>query len=325
MHNILVTGGAGYIGSHTCKALAESGFNPIVLDNLSYGHKWAVKWGELIIGDISNRDLLVKIFRKYKPIAVIHFAAFAYVGESVKKPDLYYKNNVLGSLTLLDAMIDQKIPNIIFSSTCATYGVTEKIPINESCPQIPINPYGSSKLMIETIIKDFSHAFNLNYIILRYFNAAGADPQCEIGEDHNPETHLIPIAFRALGNSQNKLIIFGKNYDTYDGTCIRDYIHVSDLAKAHIISLERLLKSRKNGIFNLGTGKGYSNLEIINSIEKITEKKVFYEFGRRREGDPQVLIADPQKAFQELKWQPKYTDIDEIIKTVWQWEKKNNY
>ena len=322
MLNVLVTGGGGYIGSHTCKALSEEGFNPIVIDNLHYGHEWAVKWGVLIKGDFSDRDLLLEIFNTYKPIAVLHFAAFAYVGESVKNPNKYYKNNVSGSLNLLDVMNECSIKNIIFSSTCATYGIPKNIPISESEIQKPINPYGSSKLMIETIIKDFSLAYGLKYIILRYFNAAGADAKGEIGEDHDPETHLIPLTFRALDEPKKKLTIFGNDYKTADGTCIRDYIHVSDLANAHVLALMRLLNNKESSIYNLGNGKGYSVLEIINSVEKISNKRVFYEFGKRREGDPDVLIASAEKALNELKWCPKYSQIDEIIKTVWEWEKK---
>ncbi|MGD8263581.1 MAG: UDP-glucose 4-epimerase GalE, partial [Desulfobacterales bacterium] len=267
---ILVTGGAGYIGAHACKALSKTGYTPITYDNLVYGHRSAVKWGPLEEGDISDRQRLESVIDKYKPMAVMHFAAYAYVGESVDNPSKYYHNNVAGSLTLLETMRQCGIDKIIFSSTCATYGMPEQIPITEDHPQNPINPYGRSKLMIEWMLDDFAHAYGLKYVSLRYFNAAGANPDAEIGENHDPETHLIPLVLDVALGRRNHLEIFGTDYDTTDGTCIRDYIHVTDLADAHLLALKYLLDGGQRNVFNLGNGNGFSVREVVAAALKIT-------------------------------------------------------
>ena len=253
---ILVTGGAGYVGSHACKALSENGFLPITVDNLVYGHEWAVKWGPLVRGDISDRAVLDHVFSTYKPAAVLHFAAFAYVGESVISPDKYYRNNVAGTITLLDAVRDHGCSRLVFSSTCATYGIPHKIPIKEDHEQKPINPYGWSKLMIEQILRDYEKAYGLHHAILRYFNAAGADPEGEIGEDHDPETHLIPLTILAALGQRKYIEIYGTDYPTHDGTAIRDYIHVTDLANVHVRALQHLVQGKGSLCLNVGTGSG---------------------------------------------------------------------
>jgi len=288
---VLVTGGAGYIGSHTCKALAAAGFFPVSIDNLVYGHEWAVKWGPLIKGDINERDLLEHVFRTYRPVAVLHFAAFAYVGESVNSPDKYYRNNVVGTLTLLDVMLGHGCKNLIFSSTCATYGTPLTLPVTEDHEQRPINPYGWSKLMIEQIMRDYERAYNLRHVSLRYFNAAGADPDGEIGEDHDPETHLIPLAIQAALGERPYVEIYGTDYPTGDGTAVRDYIHVSDLALVHVLALEHLLSGKKSVFLNVGTGQGSSVREVIKAVESATMREVPTRESRRRAGDPPVLVA----------------------------------
>ncbi|BCU06778.1 UDP-glucose 4-epimerase GalE [Allochromatium tepidum] len=318
---VLVTGGAGYIGSHTCKALARAGYRPITLDNLVYGHEWAVRWGPLEIGDISDRTCLDAVIARHRPEAVIHFAAYAYVGESVRDPGRYYRNNVAGTLTLLEAMRDHAIPHIVFSSTCATYGVPDRTPITEDHPQRPINPYGASKLMVERILADFEQAHGLGWIALRYFNAAGADPEGEIGEDHDPETHLIPLALQAAAGRGPQLQVFGDDYPTPDGSCIRDYIHVADLAEAHVKSLAHLRAGEASGAFNLGTGQGASVLEVIAAVEHVTGRPVPREIGPRRPGDPPVLYADADKARRLLGWEPRYREPAETIEHAWKWHR----
>lgn len=319
---ILVTGGAGYIGSHACKALAAAGYTPVAYDNLEYGHEWAVKWGPLEIGDIQDRRRMDQVIEKYRPQAVMHFAAYAYVGESVENPGRYYRNNVAGTLTLLESLRDHGIKSIIFSSTCATYGTPEQIPLTEDHPQIPVNPYGSSKLMIEKMLQDFDAAHGVRFVSLRYFNAAGADPDGEIGEDHHPETHLIPLIMdAALGRSEN-IKIFGTDYDTPDGTCIRDYIHVTDLAKAHVLALEYLKKNGKSDFFNLGNGSGFSVKEVIETAGRIIEKEIPAVNWDRRPGDTAILIGSSDKARQVLGWHPEYHRMETIIKTAWEWVKK---
>jgi len=318
---ILVTGGAGYIGSHACKALFKSGYNPVTFDNLIYGHKEAVKWGDLFKGDLMNIKSILKAIHKYKPIAILHFAAFAYVGESVLNPSKYYKNNVIGSYNLLEAMRITGINNIVFSSTCATYGIPDKVPISEDNIQFPINPYGKTKLTVEMMLNDYDIAYGIHNVSLRYFNAAGADPDCEIGENHNPETHLIPLALDAAIGRREKFIIFGNDYNTPDGTCIRDYIHVSDLANAHLLALEYLLNGSSSDFFNLGTENGYSITEIINIIKNITGKSFISVFAQRREGDPPSLVSVSNKANSKLGWNPQYSDINFIIETAWNWHK----
>ncbi|ADC62889.1 UDP-glucose 4-epimerase GalE [Allochromatium vinosum] len=316
---VLVTGGAGYIGSHTCKALACAGYRPITLDNLVYGHEWAVRWGPLEIGDISDRACLDAVIERHRPEAVIHFAAYAYVGESVRDPGRYYRNNVAGTLTLLEAMRDHAIPHIVFSSTCATYGIPDRTPITEDHPQRPINPYGASKLMVERMLADFEQAHGLGWIALRYFNAAGADPEGEVGEDHDPETHLIPLALQAAAGRGPQLQVFGDDYPTPDGSCIRDYIHVADLAEAHVRSLAHLRAGEGSGAFNLGTGQGASVLEVIAAAERVTGRPVPRAIGPRRPGDPPVLYADADKARRLLGWEPRYRDLAETIEHAWKW------
>ena len=269
---VLVTGGAGYIGAHACKALSNAGYTPVTYDNLVYGHRAAVKWGPLEEGDISDRRRLELVFHQYKPIAVMHFAAYAYVGESVENPAKYYRNNTAGTLSLLESMKKCSIDKFIFSSTCATYGMPNQIPIVENHPQNPINPYGRSKLMIEWILRDFSAAYDLKYVALRYFNAAGADPQGEVGEKHNPETHLIPLVLDVAAGKSKDIKIFGNDYPTADGTCIRDYIHVTDLARAHVLALERLLDGAASDFYNLGQGQGFSVKEVVEQVSKVTGK-----------------------------------------------------
>lgn len=320
---ILITGGAGYIGSHTCKLLAEKGYKIIVLDNLVYGHKEAVLHGEFIQGDISDSVLLDKIFSTHKISAVIHFAAFAYVGESVKDPAKYYSNNVSNTITLLNAMIKHKVFNFVFSSTCATYGIPEKLPITEEMEQKPINPYGASKLMIERIVKDYSAAYGLKYCIFRYFNAAGADPECLIGEHHEPETHIIPLILDAAIGRRPSIKIFGTDYPTKDGTCIRDYIHVSDLADAHLKAFEYLKNNGESVFLNLGTMNGVSIRELINVTKKVTGRDFSVEETDRRAGDPPELIGSMKKAQKLLNWKPVHSDIETIIRDAWNWHKKS--
>lgn len=320
--NVLVTGGAGYIGSHACKALSKARFHPITYDNLVHGHDWAVKWGPLEVGDILDAPRLNEVLAKYEPVAVMHFAAYAYVGDSVKNPGKYYHNNVFGSLSLIEAMIRHGVKRIVFSSTCATYGVPDKLPITEETPQNPINPYGASKLMVERILKDFAVAQGLDWTALRYFNAAGADPDGEIGEDHDPETHLIPLVLAAASGRGPEVTILGNDYPSADGTCLRDYVHVSDLAGAHVLALNRLLAGTGSEVFNLGNERGISVRAVIESAERITGLKVPVTVGRRRPGDPAALVSNATKARDVLGWEPKLTELDEIIRTAWVWEQK---
>lgn len=316
---VLVTGGAGYIGSHACKALAQAGYLPVAFDNLVYGHRWAVRWGPLEVGDIADRARLDAVIAQYRPVAVMHFAAFSYVGESVSDPGKYYRNNVAGTLTLLEAMRDHGIDRLIFSSTCATYGVPMEIPISEAHPQAPINPYGASKWMIERMLADFGAAHGLRSVALRYFNAAGADPEGEIGEDHDPETHLIPLVLDAAAGRRPHITVFGEDYDTPDGTCIRDYIHVTDLADAHVLALRALDAGEPGAAYNLGNGLGFSVQEVIDHAREVTGLKVPVIAGPRRPGDPPRLVGDARRATTELGWQPRYADLDRIIETAWQW------
>jgi UDP-arabinose 4-epimerase len=320
---ILVTGGAGYIGSHVCKALAEAGHVPITYDNFVSGHRWTVKWGPLEEGDIQDGRRLNAVLESYRPRAVIHLAAYAYVGESVEHPGKYYRNNVAGSLTLLEALRDQRIDNIIFSSSCSTYGVPHKIPITEDHKVDPINPYGSSKVMVEQIIKDFGHAHGIRSVILRYFNAAGADPGGELGEEHCPETHLIPLLIKAGLGHLPDVQVYGTDYDTPDGTAIRDYIHVTDLADAHLRALMYLVRGENNigsnAVFNLGTGRGYSVREIIAAMETSTGRSLPVRAGPRRSGDPAVLVADYTRALRHLGWTPRLSSLENIISTAWHW------
>ncbi|GAB6175117.1 UDP-glucose 4-epimerase GalE [Desulfobaculum senezii] len=317
--NILVTGGAGYIGSHTCKQLKAAGYTPVTFDNMVYGHEWAVKWGPLVIGDIQDRAALDAAFAKYAPAAVIHFAAYTYVGESVEDPGKYYRNNVYGTVNLLEAMRDHNCGNIIFSSTCATYGVPETMPMTEQLPQRPINPYGWTKLMIEQVLRDFEHAHGIKHMALRYFNAAGADPDGEIGEDHDPETHLIPLTVLAGLGRRGPIKIFGQDYPTPDGTAIRDYIHVTDLADAHVLGLGVLLDGGESRMINLGTGHGASVREVVDAVGRSLGSPVPAENAPRRAGDPPMLVADATRAKTELSWTPRYTNLDDIVGTACRW------
>jgi UDP-arabinose 4-epimerase len=316
---VLITGGAGYVGSHTCKALAAMGYLPICLDNLISGHKWAVQWGPFITGDIADSLVLDQIFSDYRPKAVIHFAAYAYVGESVEQPAKYYQNNVAGSISLLEAMRRNGCKNIIFSSSCSTYGLPLQIPIPENHPQLPINPYGRTKLMMEQIIQDYGSAYGIRYAILRYFNAAGADPDTQIGEDHDPETHLIPLLLQTAQGRRDYTEVYGTDYDTPDGTAIRDYIHVMDLAGAHLLALKFLDQSHQSLCVNLGTGHGNSVMEVIQAVEQVTGKPVAYQTVGRRPGDPPALVAKAGEAASLLGWRPDFIDIQATISTAWHW------
>jgi UDP-glucose-4-epimerase GalE len=319
MKNILVIGGAGYIGSHMCKHLSKAGYQAIVLDNLVCGHEQAVKWGPLFKGSMDDTSLLRKLFSDYPVEAVMHFAAFCYVGESVTAPAKYYRNNVSNTLSLLEVMVEEEISNFIFSSSCATYGHPSEIPIRENHPLSPISPYGRSKLMVEQVLEDYRRAYGLESISLRYFNAAGADPEGEVGEDHDPETHLIPRVLQTALGQRPWVDVFGDDYPTEDGTCVRDYIHVEDLAQAHLLALERLLNGQPGGVYNLGNGRGYSVMQIVDIARYITDKPIAKRVAKRREGDPPVLVSASEKAEKELGWRTKFPDLETIIKTAWNW------
>jgi UDP-arabinose 4-epimerase len=321
MANILVTGGAGYIGSHACKALAAAGLTPVTYDNLARGHAAAVKWGPLEIGDISDAARLAEVIRAYRPKAVMHFAALAYVGESVAQPELYYRNNLGGVLSLIEAMREKGVDRLVFSSTCATYGEPAELPISEDCPQAPISPYGASKLMVERVLQDFAAAYGLSAIALRYFNAAGADPDGEIGEDHDPEPHLIPLVLEAASNGC-KVTVNGGDYDTPDGSCIRDYLHVSDIASAHLAALQALGEFGFQA-YNLGRGDGASVLDVIEMARKVTGRPIAVATGPRRPGDPAALLADPSRAIRDLGWAPRL-DLEDMVRTAWAWRQGRN-
>lgn len=316
--NILVVGGAGYIGSHMVLSLQEAGYHPIVLDNLSKGHKHAVINAPLIIGDMNDRELLHQIFTTHQITAVMHFASFIEVGESILFPEKYYQNNVAATLTLLDCMLAHNIKYFIFSSTAAVYGEPQTDCITESHPCVPINPYGRSKYIIETVLRELAETMDFQYAALRYFNAAGADPYARLGECHEPESHLIPNVLRAAA-LEEEIIINGNNYPTPDGTCIRDYVHVVDLCAAHLLSLKALLNGKRTLVCNLGTGKGHSILEIIAAAKQITGKNIVTRFGSARTGDPAILVADSSLAKQVLQWQPLFSKIDIILQHAWQY------
>ena len=320
---VLVTGGAGYIGSHACKALAASGYLPVSYDNLVYGHEWAAKWGPLERGDIGDTERLRAVMRNYRPLAVMHFAAFAYVGESVTDPAIYYRNNVTGALTLLDAMRAEGVDRLVFSSTCATYGDPVQVPMGEDHPQAPINPYGRTKLIIEQAMRDYASAYGLRGVALRYFNAAGADTDGDIGEDHDPETHLIPLVLQAASGRRPHITVFGDDYDTPDGTCIRDYIHVTDLADAHLRALDHLGANEGFDAFNLGNGNGFSVSEVIDAAERIVGREIPRLMGERRAGDPPRLVGDAARARSILGWNPRYDDLETILDTAWRWEQSH--
>lgn len=323
MNTVLVTGGAGYIGSHTCKALARNGFVPIVYDNLSEGHREFVKWGELIEGDTRDTDRLGKVLSEHKPQAVIHFAASAYVGDSINQPQRYYENNVLGSLSLLQAMNLAGVRNLVFSSTCAVYGEALSLPIKVGHPTNPINPYGRTKLMVEQMLADCAAADGLNSVSLRYFNAAGADSDLEIGERHNPEPHLVPNAIRAALDQSTVLEIYGDDYDTQDGTCVRDYVHVDDLADGHLQALSYLQQNPGCHTFNLGAGTGTSINQVIEIVEDQTGSRLQKVIKDRRSGDPASLYADVSDSSARLGWQPGKSDMRIIIETAIAWARKD--
>lgn len=319
--NILVTGGAGYIGSHTCKALAEQNYTPVTFDNFIYGHRSAVKWGPLVEGDLADKALLLNTLKTYRIEAVIHFAAYAYVGESMANPGKYFQNNVVNTLTLLEAMREAGVSEIVFSSSCATYGNPVRLPIDEAHPQRPVNPYGESKLFVERALHWYAQAHAFRYAALRYFNAAGADIDGEIGEAHEPETHLIPLVIGAALGHRGPVQIFGTDYPTPDGTAIRDYIHVTDLAKAHVQSLKRLKEGEKTIVANLGTGRGYSVREVIATVQAVSGCIVPFSEAARRAGDPPELVADPSKANRLLGWTPQYSDLPTIVGMAWDWHR----
>jgi UDP-arabinose 4-epimerase len=320
---VLVTGGAGYVGSHACKALAAAGHRPVVLDNLVHGHREMVRWGPLEVGDLQDRARVEEVLRQHRPDAIMHFAAYAYVGESVQDPGKYYRNNVGGTLNLLEAMRVSAVKRIVFSSTCATYGVPERQPITETTPQHPINPYGMSKLMVENILNDYDRAYGLRSVKLRYFNACGADPEGEIGEDHDPETHLIPRGLMAAAGALDALDLFGSDYPTPDGTCIRDYIHVCDLARAHVAALDYLLNDHPSVALNLGSGQGVSVKQVVDAIKRVTGRPVPVRYAARRPGDPPILLADPTRAREVLGFVTDYADIDRICATAWAWHTRH--
>ncbi|GGF38504.1 UDP-glucose 4-epimerase GalE [Aliidongia dinghuensis] len=320
--NILVTGGAGYIGSHTAKALARAGYRPVTYDNLVYGHRHAVQWGPFVEGDILDTAKLEQVIRDEAIEAIVHFAAFAYVGESVTKPEIYFHNNVMGSLSILDAMRATGVKQIVFSSTCATYGMPDRMPITEETLQRPINPYGETKLMIERALHWYGPAHGIRSVSLRYFNACGADPEGQIGEEHDPETHLIPLILDAASGRRAAIDVYGTDYPTPDGTAIRDYIHVQDLADAHVKALAYLFDGGETTQLNLGTGTGNSVREVIDAVERVTGCKVPRREVGRRAGDPPELVANPAKANQLLGWKPVMSDIDSIIRTAWAWHQR---
>ncbi|HEV2349083.1 MAG TPA: UDP-glucose 4-epimerase GalE [Terriglobia bacterium] len=326
MKRILVTGGAGYIGSHTAKALAASGYEPIVLDDFSTGHRWAAKWGQLIGGGLHDTDLISQILKKHDIASIIHFAASLLVGESMAQPQKYFWNNVVNTLRLLDAMLQTGVKHIVFSSSAAVFGIPEKVPIPEDHPLRPINPYGETKLMMERMMHWYGAAYGLRSVALRYFNAAGADPQGEIGEGHDPETHLIPLVIQATLGQRPYVEVYGTDYPTPDGTAIRDYIHVTDLAEAHVLALRYLMGGGESAVLNLGTGRGYSVREVIAAVERCSSgRKVPFRDAPRRQGDPPALVADPGRAGIVLGWRPKHSSLDTIVQTAWKWHAAHNH
>jgi UDP-glucose-4-epimerase GalE len=316
---VLITGGAGYIGSHTAKIMAQAGHTPVVADNMSFGHEYAVKWGPLEKGDLGDPTFLKNLFGKHKIEAVVHFAASTFVGESMTDPRKYFRNNSVNTLNLLDAMLDAGVKEIVFSSTCATYGDPIRMPLDETHPQNPVNPYGESKFFVERMLHWYSQAYGLRYAALRYFNAAGADPDGEIGEDHTPETHLIPLVIDAALGKRSHISVFGTDWPTPDKSAVRDYIHVNDLADAHVRALQRLKSHGENLKLNLGTGNGNSVREVIAAVEAVSGRKVPVVESPRRAGDPAVLVADPRKARETLQWNPRYGDIRTVVEHAWKW------
>jgi UDP-glucose-4-epimerase GalE len=319
---ILITGGAGYIGSHAMLAAPAHGFTPIAYDDLSEGHRWAVNKDELVVASLADRRALDQAFKRYKPTAVMHFASHCYVGESVTDPAKYYRDNLTNAMGLWDVMREHKVRWFVLSSTCATYGDPVQVPMPESHPQSPVNPYGDSKWMLERILAWYDRAYGLKSTFLRYFNAAGADAQGRTGECHDPETHLIPLALDAAAGLRPHVTVFGSDYPTPDGTCVRDYIHVTDLAEAHFLALRLMMREGRSDAFNLGTGRGYSVREIIQAVERVTRHRVPVKTGPRRAGDPPRLVADNAKAARILGWTPRHSDLDNIIATAWAWHRR---
>ena len=325
MTNILVTGGAGYIGSHACKVLKAAGYTPVTYDNLSTGWEEAVKFGPFEQGDLTDRERLDQTFATYQPAAILHFAALSQVGESMREPGLYWHNNVAGSLTLFQAAVQAGCMNVVFSSTCATYGDQDNVVLDESSAQYPINAYGASKRAIEDMLRDFEGAYGLNHVVFRYFNVAGADPEAEVGEFHQPETHLAPLILEAIQGKRDALTIFGTDYDTPDGTCIRDYVHVMDLVDAHVLGLNWLEQGKGSRVFNLGTGTGFSVREVIENAESITGKEVPRIEGPRRPGDCTKLVSGSSRAEAELGWTPARSTLDQMIGDAWRWHQTGHY
>ena len=322
---VLVTGGAGYIGSQACKALQQAGYIPVALDNLRTGWRDAVKFGPFEEGDLLNQAVLDRIFKKYAPIAVMHFAALSQVGESMQAPGMYWKNNVLGSLNLIQSAVDHGCLNFVFSSTCAIYGDQDGIVLDENSDQYPINAYGASKRAVENILSDFETAYGLRNVIFRYFNVAGADPEAEVGEFHQPETHLIPLILDAIDGKRDALTIFGTDYDTRDGTCIRDYVHVCDLVDAHILGLKWLLDGKDSQVFNLGTGDGFSVREVIEHAQHVTNTEVPVIEGQKRPGDCTKLVSGSQRASLELGWSADRSNLKQMITDAWRWHQHGHY
>lgn len=323
--NILVTGGAGYIGSHACKALKHSGFNPITFDNLSTGWKEAVKFGPFVQGDLLNKSDIDCVFEEYAPIAVMHFAALSQVGESVKLPGLYWENNVMGSLNLIRSAVEHNCMNFVFSSTCAIYGDQDNVVLDEDSEQHPINAYGASKRAVENILADYEKASGLNYVIFRYFNVAGADPDAEVGEFHQPETHLIPLILDAVHGNTAELTVYGTDYDTPDGTCIRDYVHVCDLVEAHLLGLKWLQECNSSCVFNLGTGEGFSVREVVEQARQVTNCHVPTIEGERRPGDCTKLVSGSTRAEAKLGWSAKDSNLKQMITDAWRWHQNGGY
>lgn len=319
---VFVVGGAGYIGSHMVKMLLGAGHEVITLDNLSSGHRDAVLGGVFIEGDLADTNCLNQVFTDHNPDAVMHFASYIQVGESVRKPDIYYRNNVTNTLNLLDTMLKFDVKKFIFSSTAAVFGEPDYVPIDEAHPNRPLNPYGRSKLMIEQVLADYAKAFDFRSVCLRYFNAAGADPEGQLGERHDPETHLIPLILQAASGRRENIQVFGRDYDTPDGTCIRDYIHIVDLCSAHLAALEYLDRGGDSDRFNLGNGSGFSVQQVLDAVQKVSGREVSVIDGPRREGDPARLVADAKRARQILNWKPAYTELETIVTHAWQWEQK---
>lgn len=325
MKNVLVTGGAGYIGSHACKALKQAGYTPVTFDNLVTGWQDAVKFGPFEQGDLLDRARLDAVFAQYNPVAVMHFAALSQVGESMAKPGMYWHNNVAGSLNLIEAAVDAGCLNFVFSSTCATYGDQDNVVLDENSDQYPINAYGASKRAIEDILRDFGAAYGLNSVIFRYFNVAGADPDAEVGEFHQPETHLIPLMLDAIDGKRDALTVFGTDWDTPDGTCIRDYVHVCDLVDAHVLGLKWLENDKGGRVFNLGTGSGFSVREVIDHSRAVTNRTVPFNEGPRRAGDCTKLVSGSTRAIKELGWKPARSTLETMIADAWRWHQTGHY